>query len=206
MNSPFEMDRRSLLGQILILAGAATIPVGCKLSDNTNGSDFKFDADQMAIVTTFADTMIPRGDTIGAIDVAVPAAFEQLMRNWASNETRQNVVDAIGRLDAAAAKAGGKGFAALDTAQRVEVVKAHETEALKPDPQKASKGGGLAMLMGPPATDEGYARMRSLVIKLYYLTEAALTQELSYEHDPDGYTPSVPVTPETRPEGGLSPI
>ena len=97
-------------------------------------------------------------------------------------------------------------FAALDPAARLEVLKGHEPAALKPNLEKASKGGGIAMMMGPPATDEGYARMRSLIIKLFYLTEPALTQELSYEHDPGGYEPSVPITPESRPEGGLSPI
>ena len=206
MNGPFEMDRRSLLGQILLLAGVATIPAGCNFADNANGSDFTFDAKQMATLSAFADTMIPKGDTIGALDVGVPEAFEQLMRNWAAEETRDNIVGALGRIDDAAKEAQGREFAALNAAGRTALMKAFEPEALKPDLEKASRGGGLAMLIGPPATDEGYARMRSLVIKLFYLTEPALTKELTYEHDPMGYTPSVPVTPETRPAGGLSPI
>lgn len=206
MNAPFEMDRRSLLGQILLLAGVATIPAGCKLSDNVNGSDFKFETDQFAALSAVADTIIPKGDTIGAVEVKVPEKFEELMRNWASAETRDEIVAGLGRVDDVAKKAKGKNFAALDPAARLEVLKAHEPEALKPNLEKASKGGGLAMLMKPPAMDDGYSRMRGLIIKLFYLTEPALTQELSYEHDPGGYKPSVPVTPESRPEGGLSPI
>lgn len=206
MNGPFEMDRRSLLGQILLLAGVAAIPAGCKLSDNVNGSDFAFDSKQRELLSALADTIIPKGDTVGAIETGVPKSFEALMRNWASAETRDEIVAGLGRVDDAAKKAKGKTFAALDPAARLEVLKAHEPEALKPDLEKASKGGGIAMLMGPPATDAGYSRARSLIIKLFYLTEPALTQELSYEHDPGGYTPSVPITPESRPEGGLSPI
>jgi len=206
MDMQFSTDRRTLLGQILLLAGVATIPAGCKLSDNVNGSDFAFEAEQLATLSGFADTMIPKGDTIGAVEVGVPKLFEQLMRNWASQDTRDNIIGALGRLDEEAKKANGKAFTELDANGRTALIKAFEPNALKPDLEKASKGGGLAMLMGPPATDEGYARMRSLVIKLFYLTESALTHELSYEHDPMGYKPSVPVTPETRPEGGLSPL
>ncbi|MCB2079540.1 MAG: gluconate 2-dehydrogenase subunit 3 family protein, partial [Novosphingobium sp.] len=140
------------------------------------------------------------------LDVKVPELFENLMSNWAAPDTRDEIVAGMGRIDEAAKKAKGKPFAALDPAARLEVLKGHEPAALKPNLEKASKGGGIAMMMGPPATDEGYARMRSLIIKLFYLTEPALTQELSYEHDPGGYEPSVPITPESRPEGGLSPI
>ncbi|MDG2001754.1 MAG: gluconate 2-dehydrogenase subunit 3 family protein [Novosphingobium sp.] len=205
MNASFEMDRRGLLGQILLLAGVATIPAGCKLSDNANGSDFTFKAEQMVTLSAFADTMIPKGDTIGALEVSVPKTFEQLMRNWASAETREAITGALGRLDDAASMSGGKAFAALAPAERIAAIKAYEVEAMKPDPD-ARPAGGIEMLMGPVHMDEGYARMRSLVIKLFYLTEPALTQELRYEHDPNGYIASVPVTPETRPAGGLSSI
>jgi gluconate 2-dehydrogenase gamma chain len=206
MNKPYELDRRTLLGQILLLAGAATIPAGCALAHNSNGSDFAFDADQRELLSAIADTIIPKGDTVGALDVGVPQSFEQLMRNWASAETREEILAGLGRVDAVAEKAQGKPFARLDTATRLAVLKVHEPEALKPNLEKASKGGGIAVMMGPPAMDDGYSRMRNLIIKLFYLSEPALTQELSYAHEPGGYKPSVPVTPDLRPAGGLSPI
>ncbi len=206
MNAPFEMDRRALLGKILLLAGAASIPAGCSLSDNANGSNFKFETKQFATVSALADTLVPKGDTVGALDAKVPEKFEELMRNWASAERRTEILAAIKRLDSAAAKSGGRDFAALNPQARIEVVKAYQVEALKPDLEKATGKGGVAMMMGPPATDEGYAKMRELIIKLFYYSEPALTQELSYEHDPNGYDPSVPVTPDMRPSGGLSPI
>lgn len=205
MNAPFETDRRGLLGQILLLAGVAMIPAGCKLSDNANNSNFTFKAEQMATLSAFADTIIPKGDTIGALEISIPKTFEQLMRNWASGETREAITGALGRIDDTASKSNGKAFAALVPAARTAAIKAFEVEAMKPDPN-GNQAGGVAMLMGPAHMDEGYARLRSLVIKLFYLTEPALRQELSYEHDPNGYKASVPVTSETRPAGGLSPI
>ncbi len=205
MNVPFDMDRRTLIQQILLLAGATTIPVGCADLSAGPGSDFRFRTEQFALLSAIADTIIPKGDSVGALDAKVPKTFEELMRNWASAETREEIIAGLGRVDEAAQKAMDKDFVALDAASRLEVLKAHEAEAMKPDMEKQSQGG-LTMTMGPPAMDEGYGRMRGLITKLFYLSEPALTPELTYEHDPGGYTPSVPVTPETRPEGGLSRI
>ncbi len=205
MTDPFDMNRRAMLQRMLLLVGATAIPAGCSLADGP-GSDFKFTAKQLALVSAIADTIIPKGDTVGALDAKVPENFELLLRNWASSETLEEIVSGIERVNAAAWKANGKDFAALAAAARLDLLKAHEAEALKPAPEKATKEGGLTMFMGPPATDEGYARARQLIVKLFYYSEAALTQELEYEHDPMGYKPSVPITPETRPSGGLSPI
>jgi len=205
MNAPFEMDRRTLVQRILLLAGAAAIPAGCSDLSGGPGSDFKFEAKQFELLTAIADTIIPKGDTVGALDAEVPKNFEVLMRNWASADRRKEILASMEGVDASAGKAKGKNFAKLDPAARLEVLKAHEVEAMKPDPSK-KPAGGLTMFMGPAHADEGYAKMRELIVKLFYYSEPALTQELTYEHDPNGYKPSIPVTPETRPSGGLSPI
>jgi hypothetical protein len=206
MNAPFEMDRRSLIQRILVLAGAAVIPAGCRDLSGGPGSDFKFETEQFALLSAIADTIIPKGDTVGALDAEVPRKLEELLRNWASAETRAEILAGLERVDAAASAAKGKGFAELGSAVRLEVLKAHEAEAMKPSPDKAPREGGVTQTLGPPAVDAGYARTRELIIKLFYYSEPALTQELEYEHDPGGYQSSVPVTPETRPNGGLSPI
>lgn len=206
MNGPYEMNRRGLLQRIALLAGAAVIPAGCSDFGGGTPSDFKFSTEQFASLSAIADTIIPKGSTVGALDVEVPKLFENLLRNWASKERLEEIVAGLTRVDEAARKANGKTFAALDPAARLEMLKTHDAAAMKPTPKKPSGAAGVTMMMGPPATDEGYAKMRELIIKLFYYSEPALTQELSYEHDPGGYKSSVPVTPETRPSGGMSPI
>jgi len=205
MNHPMEMNRRVLMQRMLLLVGATAIPAGCSLAGGP-GRDFNFSTEQLALVSAIADTIIPKGDSVGALDAKVPENFETLLRNWASDETLEEILAGIERVNAAAKKAKGKDFAALDPAARLEMLKAHEVEALKPAPDKGPKQGGITMMLGPPATDEGYSKMRRLIVKLFYYSEAALTHELEWEHDPMGYKPSVPITPETRPSGGLRPI
>jgi hypothetical protein len=55
---------------------------------------------------------------------------------------------------------------------------------------------------GPSVAEPAYAKLKELIVVLYYLTEAALTHELEYEHAPGGWKPSIPVTPQTRASGG----
>lgn len=205
MTPPFEMGRRSLIQRVLFLAGASAIPVGCSDLSGGPGSDFKFTSDQFELVAAFADTIIPRGGSVGALDAAVPQKFEGLMRDWASAERRTEILASLEAMTAAAKAVVGKPFTDLAPAERLSFLKQHEVEAMKPAPVQETKGGaanmGLVIHM-----DEGYAKSRELVIKLFYLSEEALTKELDYQHDPGGYTPSVPVTPDTRRSGGLGPF
>ena len=203
MNVPFEMDRRNLLGRIALLIGVTALPSGCLQADSgPSGSNFAFDKTQAATLAAFADTMIPKGKTIGALDVGVPKLFEGLMRNWASEETRGKIVDALARIDKAAKDAKGKGFAELDPAARGEVLTPIDAAGLKPAPAKPGEKKN-PVFAGPSFTDAGYAKLRQLVIYLFYYSEPALTQELEYVHNPGRWDASVPVTKDTRQTGGL---
>ena len=53
-------------------------------------------------------------------------------------------------------------------------------------------------------TDHGYARLRDLIVSLYYLSEVGSTVELRYEHAPGAWEPSLRVTADTRNYGGPS--
>jgi len=204
MTDLLNMNRRALLERALLLVGVAAIPAGCSgLTGGPEKRDFKFDAEQLALVSAIADTIVPKGDTVGALDVKVPQSFESLLSYWASDERLEEILTGLKNVDAAAMKAKSKPFAALDPATRLELLNAHDVESLKPDPNKKPKEGILAIMTGPALVDEGYAKMRELMIALFYYSEPALTQELEYEHDPGGWTPSVPITPETRASGGL---
>ena len=59
---------------------------------------------------------------------------------------------------------------------------------------------------GAAVSDPAYAKLKELIVVLYYYSEPALTQELRYEHAPGQWQPSIPVTPQTRPWGGAGGI
>ena len=70
-------------------------------------------------------------------------------------------------------------------------------------PRKEKLTGMAAMMAGPAVANPAYAKLRELVILLFFYSEEALTSVLTYEHSPGDWTPSIKVTPETRNTGGL---
>ncbi len=196
------MDRRSLMRHAILLVSASMATGACDMLPGAgNDPDFAFDADQLALLTAIAGTIIPQTDTPGAVEAGVPATFEALLRDWASAQTREDILAAMERVDAAAQ---GGGFAGLDETGRFDVLLAHDAQAREPDPEGVPPPRTNPFVSaGPPERDPGYALMRRLLVTLYYYSEIGLTQELAYEHNPGVWEPSIPVTPETRPWGGV---
>lgn len=193
------------------------------------------DTAQFALLSAVSDTIVPRTDTPGALDAGVPKSVDALLRNWASPTRRADLIAALEAIDKHALAEDKKHFAELAPARRLALLTVHDAAALKPpagapaaaanalpkaatvaDPnygkvkqepaQTKQAGEGIAIAAGPVVTDPAYSKLKELIVTLYYTSEPALTHELSYEHAPGAWQPSIPITPETRPSGGIGPI
>ena len=193
-----EMDRRGLVGRIAFLIGAAALPVDVLAAPRHAAKRYLAPV-QFALLSAVADTLVPVTDTPGAIAARVPANFDALLSHWASTETRTRLADALARIDAIAQTETGRAFTALPPEQRHAVLVKHDLAALKPVPRTDKLSGIAAMMAGPSVVDQGYARLKDLVVTLYYASEIGLTEELVYEHVPGKWVPSLKITPETRP-------
>lgn len=204
MTDMFDFDRRSLMGNIALLLGATAIPAEAFAKPKGKAAAKKFfSPSQMALVSAYADTLIPATDTPGAVAVKVPALLDSLVTNWASAASKALILGALPGIDKLALDADKKPFAALTPARRKELLIPYDKAALKPVPRK-EKLTGLAALMASPAyADPGYARIKDLIVRLYYTSEVAMTQEVIYEHVPGPFVPSLKITPQTRPFAGV---
>lgn len=201
MNNLMPTDRRMLMRNVALLLGAASIPGlgGCSAALEGSGA---LDDERLQLLSAIADTIIPVTDTPGAVAAKVPQLLSGLMRDWASQETRLEIVQAI---DAIGELGPGEDFAALNPAARTEILVAYDQAAVQPGPPRKKALEGLAvMLAGPPTANPSYVRLKQLIISLYYTSEIALTEELLYEHVPGKFVSSLEVTPETRPFAGVS--
>ncbi|MEJ5976908.1 gluconate 2-dehydrogenase subunit 3 family protein [Novosphingobium sp. PS1R-30] len=200
-----SMDRRSLLeGALLLLGVTATAGFSPDAFAKAAASPKpSLPAGDFALLSAVADTIIPRTDTPGAVDARVPAKFDALLVNWAAPKRRTELTGALATIDRLAREKTGQGFVALTPEQRKELLVAHDVAALKPVPRTDKLTGMQAMMAGPAVADPGYAKLKELIVVLYYYSEEALTTELTYEHSPGDWTPSIKVTPETRATGGL---
>ena len=172
-------DRRSFIQGTLLAIGVAgaVLPPSETLAKPPRSRARYFSEPRFAVLDALAETIMPRTDTPGARDTAVPARIDALMKTWASPQTRLDFARVLDEVEAAARSADPRGLAALPAARQLEVVAAFD---------KAKTG------------DAGYAKLKRLVFALYYLSEAGATQELRYEHVPGAWEPSIPVTADTR--------
>ena len=175
-----ELDRRTLLRSAILLVGGSLAGVPEQLLAQATAPTLRFfTAGQFATLAEIADTIIPRTDTPGAKDAGVPEAFDSMMINWAS-ETRQGQFRAlVDEVDRRALAAGGKALPALAPEQRLEVVRAFDSEHM---------GAG----------DGVYGKFKELILTLYYLSEAGATKELRYELIPGKFEPWTEMAPDTR--------
>lgn len=210
MPEGLNLDRRAILANIGFLIGATALPIEALAAQKTQkgagAAKHYLLAPQFALLGAVADTILPTTDTPGAVAAKVPARLDGLLAHWASASTRTNIVGALARIDAATKAQKGKGFVALTSAERAEVLKPHDAASLKnvPPPPGAPKGNPFA-----PATsvaDQGYFILKSLVIDLYYFSEVGTANELQYVHVPGKFQPSIKLTAQSRPELGTGPF
>lgn len=192
MIEPLAVDRRMLLTRAMLLAGAVAV-AGCDFLPGA-GAAAKLDGGQIKLLGAVADAIVPKTDTPGALEVGVPRLLAQIYADWASDESRAALSGALVRIDAAARKQTGRGFAALDPAARQVFLSGYDKAALAPAPPPPGAAQGA-----PSVADNGYYKLKELVVTLYYMSEAGLTTELTYEHVPGQWQPSIKATPETRP-------
>jgi hypothetical protein len=235
MIDQFGMDRRALLQRVLMLTGAAMLPGGAQaLAAAAKGGKRTLSPARYAVLTALADTIVPKTDTAGALDAEVPARLDALVGIWATPEHKAEIVAAIDKVDVEARAKQGKGFDALTAEERTAFLTAYDAAALKAPPASPAPAPAapstlpvgktatsvdpnygkpkqeapvpITRQMAPRVTDPGYNRVKELIVVLYYISEVALTQELTYEHAPGEWQPSIPVTPATRQSGGIAPI
>jgi hypothetical protein len=203
MNELPTLDRRSLIQRMLLLAGASAIggftPAAlAKAAERTNSYLSK---PLFTLLGAVADTIVPRTDTPGAIDAGVPATFDALLAHWASSERRYELTSALTAIDRLAREKTGKGFTDLSSTERLALLVPYDVDALRVVP-RAPGASSVSMMHGPLYANPGYGKLKELIVILYYISEPALTHELTYEHTPGAWQPSLPVTPETRATGG----
>ena len=168
------LDRRALMRNAILLVGgsvAAGSPVGA-LAQKTGKQKRFFTPAQFAVLSEYAETVIPRTSTPGAKDAGVPQSIDALMRNWASVERQ-------GQFRALIDKIGGIGFTKMNAEDKTAFARQFDEEQLT-------------------AWEPTYVKFKELLLTAYYLSEAGATKELRYELIPgkfEGFNELAPDAP-----------
>lgn len=203
-----KIERRQLLQHALLLVGAtATGTLSPEALARAAAAPARYlSRPRFALLGAVADTIVPATDTPGALAAHVPERLDALLRGWASPATRSQIEGALDRIDAAARAQKGKAFASLSAADREAVLRPHDAAALKPAPPPPGAPKSHPFATMTYVADQGYFRIKDLVLTLYYYSAEATASELAYVHVPGAYLPSIKLTAASRPELGTGPF
>lgn len=135
-----------------------------------------FRADERALVAAMADAIIPRTDTPGALDVAVPAFVEFITAEWMTESERTEFREGLAALDAHAVAGYARTWPALDPVQRMGEL---DWAAMPLDQNLPAK--------------RAYRRLRGHVLHGYLTSERVRREVLKINITPGRYRGDVPV-------------
>lgn len=163
------VDRRTLIAEMMALLGAATCPsqaIGAIASKPAReGTKASFlDEAELALLREMAEAMIPRTNTPGAVDAAVPEFLDGLMIDWAGQGARDQLRRAISDYRVLAESAG------KNSAGRLEAMVELDRRSF--------------VALSGDAGANAYRWLKRLVFLVYRTSEAAFT---NYVPNPGSY-------------------
>jgi len=119
------MNRRKSIKQIAVVAGGLiTLPqwmVSCGISDST-AHHSSFSQSEQELLASITDTIIPPGNSIGALSVGVDKYLQKLIDDCFEKEIQDNVKAQLKKLDLLAQSSNKKKFAGCTQQQRLDLL------------------------------------------------------------------------------------
>lgn len=118
------MNRRTYLKKVMAAsAGLAALPSWANgWTTAVIGGGSSFSVDEQHLLAGVADTIIPAGNSIGALSVGVDKFLQKLFDNCYEKEVRENIKLQLINLESGARSNYGKSFSECDQIQRQDLL------------------------------------------------------------------------------------
>ncbi len=190
------MTRRHLLRQASLLTGGTLLAPAaltallqsCADTDRRAWQPTYFTPEEADFLTAYVDTLLPRTDTPGGLDVKVDVFIDRVLTaTSAPGETESPVRDGIRAFEEEVRTGGGTTFAALDAGGRGALFAAAEERSPRYNPQV----WGTAVGEEPPI--DFYRSLKSMALWAYLSSEEIGTEVLNYDPVPGGFDGDIPL-------------
>lgn len=202
------MNRRDALLRVATLVGATvSLPA---LADTLEasaaqraltGKPLFFTADQDATVAELVEVIIPATKTPGAKAAKVNELIDIVLKDCYKEDDQKRFLEGLAQTNKLSQDGYGKAFVQLDPAQRIEVMKKLEAEAIQQkDAAKGLRGGnGQVDVQLPKEKQKNvtpfFTMLKDLTLMGYFTSEIGCTQALEYVAVPGRYDGCVPLKP-----------
>lgn len=115
------MKRRIAIRNLVIASGSLiTLPAwitSCGLGDSSTHAS-SFSVEEQQLLASITDTIIPAGNSIGAVSVGVDKYLQKLIDDCHPKEVQENVKKQLNALESSAQKTNNTGFSSCTQPQR----------------------------------------------------------------------------------------
>jgi hypothetical protein len=189
------MDRRKAIRNTgLLIGGAVATPSlivllnACKSESRLNWAPQFFTEEEANCISTLVDTILPRTETPGALDVNVDVFLDRIFAQTYDEKGQQKVRTDIAAFNSDCKKSHGAVFAKLSDEDRVSVLQAAERNSGKFNPGVWGKTIGTQEPIG------FYRSIKSMAIWAYFTSEKIGKEVLSYDPIPGAYLGCIPLS------------
>ncbi|HEY3405334.1 MAG TPA: gluconate 2-dehydrogenase subunit 3 family protein [Ohtaekwangia sp.] len=130
------MNRRDSLKRLALAAGGLVVLPSWAREWSVNDIRLhasSFTATEQELLAAVADTIIPPGNSIGALSVGVDKFLQKLITDCYDKDVQENVKTQLNNLNAAAQNAFKKSFQGCDQTQRQELLLKFSASTNKPE-------------------------------------------------------------------------
>lgn len=178
-----------------MLAGAAlatptliSLLQACKNESRPEWQPEFLSSEEAAFVTALVDTLLPRTDTPGALDVKADLFMDKVFARVYDTDAQASVRKGIADFDKSCREEFGDAFADLNTSDREAALKREEAKGGKFNP------GVWGTAVGEQEPVSFYRGLKSMAIWAYTSSEEIGKNVLSYDPIPGAYRGCIPLS------------
>lgn len=189
------MNRRDALRKTALLAGsAAAAPTllsllqSCTKQDRLTWQPVFFNEDQARFISSFVDTILPKTETPGALDVKTDIFMDLVFAKTYNKEAQEKLVADIEKFNADCKSTYGDAFANLSPEEKTACLKAAEASSPKFNPKVWGTAVGTQEPVG------FYRSLKSMAMWGYFSSEEIGKNVLSYDPIPGEFLGCIPLS------------
>lgn len=188
------MNRREALKRTAVLGGTAVVSTSfmtllqaCQQQPRLGWQPQFLSAGHAQLVSALVDTVLPKTDTPGGLDVKADMFIDMVFANTMDEAAQQAKVAEMDAFEEACKAQHGKAFHELDSTQRTALLQEEEARAPK------FNGGVWGTAVGEQEPVGFYRSLKSLMIWAYFSSEEVGKNVTNYDPIPGPYQGCIPL-------------
>lgn len=189
------MDRRKAIKNTGLIAGASvmlpsllSLLQSCKKEARLDWEPLFFEVEEARFISALVDTILPRTDTPGALDVKADLFLDKVFAKTYDATAQQKVRSEMAQFNANCKQNYGNVFADLSIEDQVAALQAAEANAGKFNP------GVWGTAVGKPEPVGFYRSIKSMALWAYLTSKEVGMNVLSYDPVPQEYKGCIPLS------------